>query len=78
MRDSGSFPVLVIWRSPEPSRWIVKICSLPARLDTKAMWRPFGEKAGLSLLPMLSVSARVLRVAKSKTLMILPPPERAE
>ena len=24
-------------------------------------WRPFGEKAGLSLLPTLSVSARVLR-----------------
>ena len=42
------------------------------------MCRPFGEKAGLSLLPTLSVSARVLRVAKSKTLMMLPPPERAE
>ena len=62
--------------NPEPSRWIVKICSLPARVDVNATWRPFGENAGLSLLPMASVSARVLRVAKSKTLMMLPPPIR--
>ena len=44
---------------------IVNTCSLPARDEMNATWRPLGENAGLSLLPMPSVIARVLPVAKS-------------
>src|SRR5262245_2878772 len=71
-------PVLVIWRRPDPSRWIVKTCSFPARVETNATCRPFGENAGLSLLPIASVRSRVLRVAKSKILITFPPPTREE
>ena len=40
------------------------------------MWRPFGENAGLSLLPMPSVMVFDVRLAKSKTLMSKPAPFR--
>src|SRR5687767_13495475 len=69
-------PVQVTCRRSLPSRAIVKICSLPARLETNAMCRPFGANAGLSLLPIPSVTVRVERVRKSKILMLLPPPAR--
>jgi len=45
-------PSLVTCRRSSPLRLIVKICSLPARVDVNARWRPFGANAGLSLLPM--------------------------
>ena len=49
---------------------MVKIWYLPARVDMKAMWRPLGENAGLSLLPFtVGDRASTLRVAKSKILM---------
>src|SRR5882672_4210217 len=52
-----------------PSRSMRKICSLPARVDVNARCRPFGENAGLSLLPTPSVTVFDVRVAKSKILM---------
>jgi len=66
----------VICRRFCPSRSITKICSFPARVDVKATWRPFGENAGLSLLPMPSVTARAPRFVKSKILMSKPAPVR--
>jgi hypothetical protein len=47
----------------------VKIWYLPARDEANATCRPFGENAGLSLLPSPLVIDLTLRVAKSKILM---------
>jgi hypothetical protein len=44
-------PVLVTWRRPVPIRLITQICSPPRCVDAKAMCRPLGAKAGLSLKP---------------------------
>jgi hypothetical protein len=41
-----------------------------------ATCRPFGENAGLSLLPMPSVIVLASRFWKSKILMSYPPPRR--
>ncbi len=49
---------------------------MPARVDVNATCRPFGEKAGLSLLPIPSVIVLVPRSAKSKILMSNPAPVR--
>src|SRR5688572_4828009 len=48
---------------------------LPSRDETKAMCRPFGEKAGLSLVPTPSVRVRVWPVATSNILMSYPGPD---
>ena len=54
-------PVFVICCRFLPSRSIMKICALPARVDVNATCRPLGENAGLSLLPIPSVIVRVCR-----------------
>src|SRR6185436_14780250 len=69
-------PDRVIWRRFFPSRSIRKICSFPARVDVNARCRPLGENAGLSLLPMPSVTVFAPRFWKSKILMSNPAPVR--
>jgi hypothetical protein len=44
-------PNVVTCRSPFPSRPMRNICIFPLRVDVNAIWRPFGENTGLSLLP---------------------------
>src|SRR5262245_26846458 len=50
------FPAFVSWRILVPSRIIEKICFVPVREDSKAMWRPSGAHVGFSLLPASDVS----------------------
>src|SRR5262249_35036173 len=71
-------PLRVIWRMSLPSRAIVKICDLPARVDMNARCRPLPDQVGLSLVPSPKVNCRTCRVARSITLMSLPGPFRAE
>src|SRR5437879_6812322 len=59
-----------------PSRAIVKICVLPARVEENARCRPLGDQLGLSLLPSPNVNWRTVLVARSITLMSSPGPVR--
>jgi hypothetical protein len=52
--------------------------ALPARVDMNARWRPFGDHAGLSLVPSPNVICRVSPVPMFRILMSKPGPLRAE
>jgi hypothetical protein len=44
-------PSNVSGRTFEPSRFTVKICASPVRVDVNARCRPFGAQLGLSFKP---------------------------
>ena len=56
----------VICRRPLPSRPIVKICVLPARVDVNARCRPLGANAGLSLVPSPNVICRTCAASPAR------------
>src|SRR5437016_13186453 len=54
-------PLFVICRVLRPMRSTIAICCLPHRVLTKAMCRPFGANAALSLSPTFSLTVRIFR-----------------